>query len=164
MLDLPYPGGPEIEKLALMGDSEKYQFSIPRVKDNPLALSFSGLKTQVLYTLQKVCKESEKAHIAASFQATAAKVLIDRIKKILKITPFKTLILGGGVSQNKTIRKMLSENLPSDLQILFPDPPLCIDNGAMIAGLGTIRYKQKLSCDLFDLIPTPTGAEKVLFS
>ncbi len=145
MLNLPYPGGPEIEKLASQGDSKRYPFKAGVVKGRPWDFSFSGLKTNVLYTLKGqngaksgnlVVPEDEKKHIAASFQRAA---LLDIAKKALlaaKEFGAKAIYVGGGVSCNKLLRELLK----SDIPVLWPEVALCQDNGAMIAGLATHLY------------------------
>lgn len=164
MLGLPYPGGPEIEKLAKIGDPFKYDFSIPRVKSDPLAFSFSGLKTQVLYAIQKVDLGAEKANIAASFQRVAVQTLIEKSLRVLKDEPYQSMVIGGGVSQNRYLREALKASLPEVSNLFFPTPNLCIDNAAMIAGLGTALYQKGSKGDSYSLVPSPTGAEKILFS
>ena len=83
MLGLPYPGGPNVEKLAKLGNSKSYPFKPGRIKESPWDFSFSGLKTNVLYTLQKEVEKTEvvKANIAASFQETALNDILSKAKK-----------------------------------------------------------------------------------
>lgn len=162
LLDLPYPGGPEIEKLALQGDASRYPFKPCLVKGRPWDFSFSGLKTNVLYTLKgqncdkkapSLLPDSEKCHLAAGFQETA---LGDLVKKTLAAAKFfgcKMIFLGGGVTQNERLKKLLSE---SPIPTVFPSPGLSLDNAVMIAGLGYHIFQRKgYQSDSFDLEPLP---------
>lgn len=162
LLDLPYPGGPEIEKLALQGDATRYPFKPGVVKERPWDFSLSGLKTNVLYTLKgqncdrkapSLLPDSEKAHIAAGFQEA---VLGDIVKKVLAAAEAfgcQMIFLGGGVTQNKRLQNLLAS---SPLPVVFPPPGLSLDNGAMIAGLG-LHVFQRNGCksDPLDLEPRP---------
>lgn len=157
MLDLPYPGGPEIEKIAKEGDSKAFSFAPGRVKEKPYDFSFSGLKTNVFYSVygQNGVKDTpcplshqQKADIAASFQETA---LQDIVKKTLLATQdfnCKAIYVGGGVSQSKRLRELLSFHT-----VFFPPKGLSLDNGAMIAGLGYHRYQEQGCGDSLDLEP-----------
>jgi N6-L-threonylcarbamoyladenine synthase len=149
MLDLPYPGGPEIEALAKQADQDKYKFKSGKTKNNPYNFSFSGLKTKVLYTLkgQKANKnsdcilcEEEKKHIAASFQKTAFMDVIEKISLSTKNYNTKAIYLGGGVTNNQTLRYMLSQKKIDDIPIFWPGKNLSLDNAAMIAGLGYHKF------------------------
>lgn len=162
LLDLPYPGGPEIEKLALGGNASLYPFKSGIVKGKPWDFSFSGLKTNVLYTLKgqncdrkapSLLPDSEKKHIAAGFQEAALSDLVKKSLSAAEALGCKMIFLGGGVTQNQRLRKLL-ENSP--IPALFPPPGLSVDNGVMIAGLGYHVFQQK-GCkgDSFDLEPSP---------
>ena len=100
MLDLPYPGGPYIEKLAASGDPKAYDFPRPMINSNNLDMSFSGLKTSVLYTVQKIddLNDNIKSDIAASFQSAVVDVLVEKIKKAVKLTNRSSVIIAGAVS------------------------------------------------------------------
>lgn len=156
MLGLPYPGGPEIEKIAFKGDAEKFPFKGGRVKSNPFAFSFSGLKTAVKYTLEKLDdKEAFKADIAASFQRAAFQDVIDKCRLALKTKKYRSCLFGGGVTNSRTLRKMFAEALP-DTPLFFPDFALTLDNAAMIAGLGWKIYETRNISDKLDLEPETT--------
>lgn len=127
MLSLPYPGGPEIERLALNGDPYRFAFHAGRVKDFPLSFSFSGLKTQVLYTLRDH-PGAKIEDIAASFQRAAIDAVIEKLTRIKATTCY----LGGGVTRNNYLRARVHA---LGISCYFPEPSLCLDNGAMIAGL-----------------------------
>ena len=138
LLELGYPGGPLIEKLAKSGDSSAFSFPRPMTNKDNLDFSFSGLKTAVFYALKdtKVIDESVKANIAASFQEAVADTLLIKSKKALEQTSQNELVIGGGVASNKYIRNKLVEGL-KDNKIYFPPLERCTDNGAMIAFAGS---------------------------
>ena len=156
ILGLSYPGGPHIELLAQRGNPLSYPFKSGRVKNNPYDFSFSGLKTKVLYTAkgQKAGKnspflldESEKAHIAASFQYTAFSDLIKKSLLAAKDYNFSSIYLGGGVSNNKKLKEMFFSTSP--IPCHFPIAGLSMDNAAMIAGLGYQKFfKTKIGDNL----------------
>lgn len=135
MLGLPYPGGPHIEALAREGNPNSYLLKAGQVKGEPFAFSFSGLKTAVLYLLQKQeFSHEEKAHIAASFQEAAFSDVVKKAQKAIEEFPVLAVYFGGGVTRNKKLREKVQESL--SLPSRFPQDELCLDNGAMIAGLG----------------------------
>ena len=138
LLELGYPGGPLIEKLAKSGDSSAFSFPRPMTNKNNLDFSFSGLKTAVFYALKdtKVINKQIKANIAASFQDAVADTLLIKSKKALEETKQNELVIGGGVASNKYIRKKLVEGL-KDNKIYFPPLERCTDNGAMVAFAGS---------------------------
>ena len=138
LLELGYPGGPLIEKLAKSGDSSAFSFPRPMINKDNLDFSFSGLKTAVFYTLKdtKVINKQIKANIAASFQDAVADTLLIKSKKALEETKQNELVIGGGVASNKYIRKKLVEGL-KDNKIYFPPLERCTDNGAMVAFAGS---------------------------
>lgn len=149
LLGLPYPGGPAIEQLALKGDASRYQFKKGRVKENPWNFSFSGLKTNLLYTIKgdnakradpSCIDEKEKAHIAAAFQETALSDIVDKTLKAAETFGCKAIFLGGGVSASRRLRKMFEER-GSKFPLFFPPQALCLDNAAMIAALGYHVYR-----------------------
>ena len=146
ILGLPYPGGPAIAKAAQKGTSTRYQLPIPKV--NGLDFSFSGLKTAVLravqkelnlpittpsYELQNHLSEQQIADFAASFQVTAVKILIQKLKKATQNYPAKSILLAGGVSANQLLRTELERNFSKNYQTYYPKPALSTDNGAMVA-------------------------------
>lgn len=134
MLDLPYPGGPQIEKLAQKGDKNAYKFPLP-LKDKGIDFSFSGLKTSVRQRiLTEEMTEQRKADIAASFQETVAQIIEIKAKRAIEQTAVNTFVVAGGVAANKLLRQRL-ENLCTQKGITFAAPPLklCTDNAVMIA-------------------------------
>lgn len=149
LLGYPYPGGPEIEKVAKSGDPLKYPFKGGQVKGRPLDFSFSGLKTNVLYKVKgancdrkgpTIIEESEKKHIAASFQKAALEDILNKALKAAKTFDCKGIYLGGGVTQNGELRRLF-ENAP--YPVFWPPKGLSLDNAAMIAGLGYHLYQRK---------------------
>ena len=141
LLDLPYPGGPHIEKLALKGKSDAFEFPRPMANSNNLNMSFSGLKTAVLYTVKKISNITEeiKADIAASFQQAIADVLIIKIKKSIDTTERKEVIVAGGVAANKFLRSEFKKIEEShNIKVYYPDLKYCGDNAAMIAFVGSM--------------------------
>lgn len=141
LLDLPYPGGPYIETLALEGRSDAFDFPRPMIKSDDLNMSLSGLKTSVLYTVQKISNMTQeiKSDIAASFQQAISDVLVAKIKKSIETTGRKEVIIAGGVAANKFLRsefKKLEES--HNIKVYFPDLKYCGDNAAMIAFVGSM--------------------------
>ena len=146
LLDLPYPGGPYIEKLALEGNPNAYDFPRPMIHSDNLDMSLSGLKTAVLYTVQKIkdLDQSKKADIAASFQKAVTDLLVVKIKKAVEETNRKDVIIAGGVAANKFIRnefKKFEDSL--DIKVYYPDLKYCGDNAAMIAFVGSMMTPPK---------------------
>ena len=145
MLHLPYPGGPQIEQLAKQGNPKKYPLKPGRVKDKPFDFSFSGLKTAVLYgafgqnvTERRSLTEQEVRDVAASFQAVALKDIVDKTMMAAKEHQCKTIIFGGGVTNNMKLREMFSS---PEHEYLWPSNGLSLDNAAMIAGLGYHKFR-----------------------
>lgn len=162
LLDLPYPGGPEVEKLAMKGDASRYPFKPGIVKGRPWDFSLSGLKTNVLYTLKgqncgrkapSLLPDSEKAHVAAGFQEAALGDIVKKTRAAAETFGCKMIFLGGGVTQNKRLQALLKE---SPIPVVFPPPGLSLDNAAMIAGLGFHQFHHhECRGDSFDLEPLP---------
>ena len=141
LLNLPYPGGPHIEKIARDGDPKKFNYPRPMMHSDNLNLSFSGLKTAVLYSIRDLENLDEHIpDIAASFQRAAIDVLVSKIKKSLTQTNRDTLILAGGVAANGLLRDEMSK-LEDELNIKVRYPAMkhCTDNAAMIAYLGSLK-------------------------
>ena len=138
LLELGYPGGPLIERLAESGDSSAFSFPRPMTNKDNLDFSFSGLKTAVFYALKntKVVNKRIKANIAASFQDAVADTLLIKSRKALEETNQTELVIGGGVASNKYIRNKLVEGLKNN-KIYFPPLERCTDNGAMVAFAGS---------------------------
>ena len=146
LLGVPYPGGPHIEKLAVNGNPKAYDFPRPMIHSDNLDMSLSGLKTAVLYTVQKVEEINNhiKADIAASFQKAVTDVLIAKIKKTINQTNRSDVIIAGGVAANKYIRKEFKElENTLNIKVYYPDLKYCGDNAAMIAFVGSMMTATK---------------------
>jgi len=138
LLGLAYPGGSALEQMAQQGDPSKIRFSLPKVKQNPLAFSFSGLKTAALHAA-KEASEQEYPDLAASFQETAFEDLVRKARLALQTHSCKSLVFGGGVCNNRRLRSLFAEQFP-DLPHFWPPAGLSTDNAAMIAGLGYWKW------------------------
>lgn len=151
MMELSYPGGPEISKLAEKAREEGLEelYTLPRpMKDSPdCDFSFAGLKTAVLYTLKDIeeISDQDKKNIAHAFENAAADVLIHKTRRALEETGAKSLVLGGGVSANHHIRRVFEEVISNeypDVHLYLPDPKLTTDNAIMIALAGFYRAQE----------------------
>jgi N6-L-threonylcarbamoyladenine synthase len=160
LLGLPYPGGPHIEALAKRGDPRRFPFKPGHVKHHPLDFSFSGLKTNVLYTVKGqntskdaplIITEEEKADVAASFQEVALKDVVSKTRLAAKLHGCSTLFCGGGVSNNERLKELFSSM--SEFTVHTPKKSLSLDNAAMIAGLGFHLYQHTGKSDSLDLEP-----------
>lgn len=141
MLGLDYPAGPQIDQLAQLGNPHQFKFSKPKVGD--LNFSFSGLKTAVLYFLQREYQKNSAFinenlnDICASFQYTVVEVLMDKIFKAVKQTGIKNVAIGGGVSANSAIRRaLLDAEKQGKIKAYIPKFEYCTDNAGMIAVVG----------------------------
>ena len=148
MMDLPYPGGPSIAKLALEGDRTRFRFPRPMTDRPGLDFSFSGLKTFTLNTVTQHSQDGvlcnpDKADIAAAFEEAEAQTLAIKCKRALQQTDMKQLGLAGGVAANLRLRQLMAEMVEKlGAELLFPRLEYCTDNGAMIAYVGAMRLKQ----------------------
>ena len=145
ILGLSYPGGPEIEKMAENGNSQKYKFSMPEVKNSPLDFSFSGLKTALLYKYREMTKIEQKEnihHLAASYQEVILKCLLIHLQCVIEKTGIELVSVVGGVAANKRFREMANLlTMDSQRDIFFPPMEYCTDNAAMIAMAGYEKLK-----------------------
>ena len=142
LLGLPYPGGPVLDKLAQLGNPKAFVFAKPQVPN--LDFSFSGLKTSVLYFLQKQSPEFIQENLndlCASVQFTIIEILLKKLKKAMQETGIKEVCIAGGVSANSGLRKAL-EQLGKDTHsaIFLPKFEYCTDNAAMIAITAHFKY------------------------
>jgi N6-L-threonylcarbamoyladenine synthase len=135
---LGYPGGPAVERLALLGDPNAV--TLPRAKTDRYDFSFSGLKTAVLQYVQRqggTLTLQQQADLAASFQRSVTSVLVEKTRQAAVDKGVKQVILAGGVASNGALRREMAEALaPCDIRLGFPPPILCTDNAAMIAAAG----------------------------
>ena len=142
LLGLPYPGGPVLDKLAQLGNPKAFVFAKPQVPN--LDFSFSGLKTSVLYFLQKQSPEFIQENLndlCASVQFTIIEILLKKLKKAMQETGIKEVCIAGGVSANSGLRKAM-EQLGKDTHsaIFLPKFEYCTDNAAMIAITAHFKY------------------------
>jgi N6-L-threonylcarbamoyladenine synthase len=147
LLGLPYPGGPHIETLAVNGNPKAFDFPRPMMHSDNLDLSFSGLKTSVLYKVRDIedLNDQVKADIAASFQQAVIDVLTKKIKKAIELTGRGDVIIAGGVAANKALRSAIKELENSmGIKVYYPDLKYCGDNAAMIAFVGSLRSSDKI--------------------
>jgi N6-L-threonylcarbamoyladenine synthase len=148
MLNLPYPGGPQIAKLALQGNPNAFAFPRPLMQQ-ALNFSFSGLKTAVSSQIKAVEGQGREADIAASFQEAVVDTLVKKSIKALKATGLKQLVIAGGVSANQRLREKLENSLSGmGAKVYYAEPALCTDNGAMIAFAGYQRLQAGQQDDL----------------
>jgi len=169
ILRLPYPGGPSIEKAAKNGNPKAIDFPRSMLGPDSLDFSFSGIKTAVLYHCRgqdmkgdnKVdsMSEQEIADIAASFQAAVIDVLVNKTQRAADKIGAKTILLGGGVAANSTLRQALQEFCDSTTpsrKLLAAPKQYCTDNAVMVASLAYHKFKAGLFADL-TLEPKATG-------
>ena len=151
VLGLPYPGGPHVDRLAKEG---KPVYKLPKVHtDDPLNMSFSGLKSAVLQTLKRLEREGEEVSVpdmCASFQEAALNVLWSRVELALQKYPIRQVILAGGVAANSRLRAIIEEKMKNYEGISYILPPLycCTDNAAMIGASGYIAFNKGIRADL----------------
>lgn len=144
LLGLPYPGGPLIDRYAKLGDPLKFKFAEPQIPE--LNFSFSGLKTSVLYFLQKQSPgfiEDNRNDLCASVQHTIVKILLKKLAKAVQQTQVKQVCIAGGVSANSGLRNGLIEmGQKRGWKTFIPDFSYCTDNAAMIAITAYHKYQQ----------------------
>ncbi|WP_298396274.1 tRNA (adenosine(37)-N6)-threonylcarbamoyltransferase complex transferase subunit TsaD [Flavobacterium sp.] len=145
IMGLPYPGGPLIDKFAKEGNPKKYKFTKPKV--DGLNFSFSGLKTQILYFIQKNVAENSnfieenKADICASIQDTIIEILMEKLKMAVAETGITHIAIGGGVSANSGIRQTLKDaEAKYGWKTFVPKFEYTTDNAAMIGIVGYQKY------------------------
>ncbi|MGJ8656143.1 MAG: tRNA (adenosine(37)-N6)-threonylcarbamoyltransferase complex transferase subunit TsaD [Akkermansiaceae bacterium] len=159
MLQLPYPGGPEIEKCALGGDDKAYAFPRSMMKKPHFDFSFSGLKTAVLYTLSELDtdegkpREGDLPDLCASFQRAVIDVLVAKTMRAVRERGLSKLSLSGGVSCNKALRGAFEVACGEvGVELLICSPHLSTDNAAMIGYVGVQKFIRgefsDLSCDV----------------
>ena len=184
LLNLGYPGGPIIEKVAKNGDPHKFAFPRPLTgtsgkplsKENKFNFSFSGVKTSLLYHCRDhglISKDGDMtnnvavndAHseellfdTVASYQEALVDVLVRKTASAVKHYSVKTVVLCGGVACNGSLRERMKSTLTSDVNLKIASPKYCTDNAAMIAGLGWHYFKQghngDLSLDVYSRLPS----------
>jgi N6-L-threonylcarbamoyladenine synthase len=149
ILGLGYPGGPIIEKLAGRGRPNMIRFNCSNTRD-PLDFSFSGIKTAVLYYVQKHRPAAKDVrNICASFQEAVLEALVEKSILACKKKQVKVLAVGGGVAANNRLReKLVARASEEDLKVFFAEKKYCLDNAAMVAGYGYRLFKKGCRSDL----------------
>jgi N6-L-threonylcarbamoyladenine synthase len=163
MLNLPYPGGPQVEKEAQTGDPAAFDLPRPMLRRPGADFSLSGLKTAVRLEIQKLGRAPRPADIAnlcACFQAAVVDVIGDRTRAGLRLFreqfgPPQALVVAGGVAANQAIGHALNRlSTQTGVKLIIPPPGLCTDNGAMIAWAGLERLRLGMT-DGMDFAPRP---------
>ena len=151
-MGLPYPGGVNLDKEARGGDINAYTFPKPRVDDNPLDFSFSGLKTSVINTIHNAKKKGGEISVkdlGASFLNAVVSSLESHTEKAIIQQKSKTLVLAGGVSANSMLRQRMTELAEKhNVKIYFPEMSLCGDNAAMVAAQGYYEFMAGKRADM----------------
>ncbi|MFC2605717.1 MAG: tRNA (adenosine(37)-N6)-threonylcarbamoyltransferase complex transferase subunit TsaD [Candidatus Nanosynbacter sp.] len=168
ILGLPYPGGPAIAKAAELGDPHAFHLPIAKLAGE-YDFSFSGLKTAVLRAVQRevgkdftfpshelpaLVNDELRHNMAASFQYTAVKTLVDKTKKAYDNFQPASVVIAGGVAANQELRRQLRQALPINIE--YAPIQLCTDNAAMIAALGYFRAQIDQPADPYDLEVQPS--------
>ena len=168
IIGLPYPGGPAIAKAAELGDPRAFHLPIAKLAGE-YDFSFSGLKTAVLRAVQRevgkdftfpshelpaLVNDELRHNMAASFQYTAVKTLVDKTKKAYDNFQPASVVIAGGVAANQELRRQLRQALPIDIE--YAPIQLCTDNAAMIAALGYFRAQIDQPADPYDLEVQPS--------
>ena len=153
LMELGYPGGVKIEALAANGNPEAYPLPRPRIREEPLTFSFSGLKTAVAHQLKQhpeiLVEETARRDLAASFQAAVVESLTSRAGLALMETGCTRLVVCGGVAANGELRRALNDQArTAGFQLCLPPMALCTDNAAMVAALG---YQRLMAGERLDL-------------
>ena len=159
LLDVGYPGGPYIEKLAQTGNSDYVRFPRAFLGKGSLDFSFSGLKTAVLNHVRSIGPEQTAQHlqdIAACFQEAVFDVLVEKAVSAAKKTAVRSIGIAGGVAVNKALQDRLSGRTKMEnISVFWPSPSLCTDNGGMIARAGYYYLRQDITSPL-SLSPIPS--------
>jgi N6-L-threonylcarbamoyladenine synthase len=152
LLGLPYPGGPELARLAEQGNPDRFRFPRPMTDRPGLDFSFSGLKTFALNTLRRELPEESavdpatllqtRADIARAFEEAVVDTMVIKCRRAVREVAAGRLILAGGVSANQRLRKRIREAMQKErVEVFYPRPEFCTDNGAMIAYVGWQRLR-----------------------
>ncbi|WP_281203171.1 tRNA (adenosine(37)-N6)-threonylcarbamoyltransferase complex transferase subunit TsaD [Cytobacillus kochii] len=152
VLNMPYPGGPHIDRLAHEGEAT---IKLPRawLEEGSFDFSFSGLKSAVINTVHNAEQRGETVlpeDLAASFQESVIEVLVTKTLKAVEAYDVKQLLLAGGVAANKGLRKALTETFKNkeEIDLVIPPLHLCTDNAAMIAAVGAIMFEKGIFSDM----------------
>ena len=156
LIGLTYPGGPVIDRLSNEGNPKAFNFPVPLRHSDQVEFSFSGLKTAVLWQVEKLKKAGETIpvpDVCASFQLAVVKSLILKLELAVKKTGIDKVALSGGVAANSALRNAVSES--KKMKAYFPDLDYCTDNAVMIGGAGYSGYQRGKRSDL-SLSPNPS--------
>ena len=152
VLNMPYPGGPHIDRLAHEGEAT---IKLPRawLEEGSFDFSFSGLKSAVINTVHNAEQRGETIlpeDLAASFQESVIEVLVTKTLKAVEAYDVKQLLLAGGVAANIGLRKALTETFKNkeEIDLVIPPLHLCTDNAAMIAAVGAIMFEKGMFSDM----------------
>ena len=158
ILQLGYPGGPLIDKLSEEGDPLAIKFPAGHLEKDSLNFSFSGLKTAVLYHVNgrkgrerdaSMLTRKQKADVAASFQKTAADMLVEKLRRAAARFPAQAIMIGGGVSANRAIRAAVTAlGVEVNLPVFIPPLRFCTDNAAMVGGIAYDLLRSGQMADL----------------
>lgn len=158
VMGLPYPGGPQIDRLAKEG-KPVYKLPTPKV-EGELDFSFSGLKSGVLQFIERCKRKNEEyvpADLACSFQETALNALIEKLEKAIRLKQPAQVVLAGGVAANSRLRVKVSELMKEkyeNIDLIIPPLSCCTDNAAMIGVAGSVAYEKGIRSQ-FDLSADP---------
>ncbi len=161
LLDLPYPGGPSIEKIAKAGNSSHFLFPEPFKGKSHADFSFSGLKTSVRREIenQELLTDIIKANIAASFQLTVANIMVDRLRAAFNMCEYPRVVVAGGVAANQVIRAHIEKVCTQHNRDFYAPPlALCTDNAAMIGWAAMERYIAGAAPSPLNFVPRPRWA------
>ncbi len=144
-LDLGYPGGPVIQKLAENGDPNRFPFALPRMSDRSLDFSFSGLKTAAIRHVRENGLDRKAAALSdflASFESAVVRALLGNVVRAAETFRPRSLVLCGGVARNSRLRAAFEKTaVEHGLPFALPSPKLCTDNAAMIGALAWEKIK-----------------------
>jgi N6-L-threonylcarbamoyladenine synthase len=171
LLGLTYPGGPAIENEGKDGDRTAFKLPRTMLDKESLDFSFSGMKTALLYTVQPPDKPKPEhlpsgqqlKDLAASYQEAIVDVLVKKLRRAAERHEMRSLCIGGGVAKNTRLRERIAQDpVLNQLHLVLPPLDLCADNGAMIAGLGSILFRQgKTSPIDIDAVATAQSGGKI---
>ena len=162
VLGLPYPGGPEIDKLAAQGDDKAFDFPVPLKSTREIEFSFSGLKTALLWRVKKLQADNTEldnkimCDLCASFQRAVTEALVAKVKLAVKLTGIKNIAVSGGVAANSALRNAL-KNLRG-VKAYLPKFSRCTDNAVMIAMAGKNNFDRAQSLNSYNLNFSPDPA------
>jgi len=152
LLDIGFPGGPVIDRMAKSGNPDAFDFPRPMLNKKNDDFSFSGLKTAVLTTVKHLKKEGQVIpipDIVAAFQQAVIDVLVTKTMRAAKREGISTIAVAGGVSANSQLRSVFTQvTADNNMQLYFPQKSLCMDNAAMIAALAFYKFQNFESSDL----------------